>query len=159
MTSPVSLAPLAPEHDAPLRKIRVKDHQVVFTGHPSAALDTPEDGVDLHVILQNGTVVGMFRADTTYHLRHTFAPSDSLGIRAFIIDQDLQGAGLGKATCRVMASYLRSKYPLKTAAYLTVNTRNANALRAYIKGGWTDTGALHLLGAAGPQHILRLPLF
>lgn len=158
MLNPISLAPFDEQHRDALRAVQVKPFQVVFSGQPAEALDTPEQAVDIHVILHQGDVIGMFKVDRHYHHAHTFAPADSIGIRAMIIDSDRQGAGYGAAACRLMPSYLAPLYPLKSAAYLTVNTRNAGGYKAYIKGGWNDTGAQHLLGAAGPQHILRLPL-
>ncbi len=158
MLNPITLAPYDDSHDAALRAVSVKPFQVVFSGQPAEALDTPSDEIDIHVILHNDDVIGMFKVDRHYHHAHTFAPADSIGIRAMIIDGDRQGAGFGAAACRLMPSYLRPLYPLKTAAYLTVNTRNAGGYKAYIKGGWTDTGAQHLTGIAGPQHIMRLSL-
>ncbi|MEY1554865.1 GNAT family N-acetyltransferase [Yoonia sp. R2331] len=158
MLNPITLAPLDDAHHNALRAVTVKPFQVVFSGQPAEALDTPEDTADIHVILHKGDVIGMFKVDRAYHIAHTFAPADSIGIRAMIIDQDRQGAGFGAAACRLMPHYLPPLYPLKTAAYLTVNTRNAGAYKSYLKGGWTDTGTQHMLGLAGPQHILRLPL-
>ncbi len=158
MLNPITLAPLDDGHRDALRAVSVKPFQVIFSGQPADALDAPEDHIDIHVILHQGDVIGMFRVDRHYHHGHTFAPADSIGIRAMIIDQDRQGAGFGAAACRLMPGYLRPLYPLKTAAYLTVNTRNAGGYKAYIKGGWTDTGTQHMTGLAGPQHILRLPL-
>ncbi len=158
MLNPISLAPLDDSHRDALRAVKVKPFQVVFSGQPAEALDTPKDHIDIHVILHEGEVIGMFRVDRHYSRAHTFAPSDSIGIRAMIIDQSRQGAGFGSAACRLMPSYLRPLYPLKTAAYLTVNTRNPGGYKAYIKGGWTDTGTQHLTGLAGPQNVLRLSL-
>lgn len=158
MFNPISFAPLTADHHDAVRAMSVKPFQVVFSGQPAEALDQPEPGTDLHVILRNDAVVGMFRVDLNYHHAHTFAPADAVGIRTFIIDQNRQGAGFGTAACRALPAYLRTHYPLKSAAYLTVNLRNAGAVKAYVKGGWTDTGAQHLLGAAGPQHIMRMAL-
>ena len=158
MFSPVTLAPLDDTHHAAVRAMSVKPFQIPFSGQPAEALDTPQDGTSLHVILRHDAPVGLFRVDTRYHHAHTFAPADSLGIRAFIVDQARQGSGYGSAACRLLPKYLRGLHALKTSAYCTVNTRNAGAYKAYLKGGWTDTGAQHLLGAAGPQHILRLAL-
>jgi hypothetical protein len=35
---------------------------------------------------------------------------------------------------------------------------NPGAIRAYLKGGFTDTGEVWPHGEAGPQHVMRLAL-
>ena len=153
----LALAPLADDHTDALRALSVHDWQKVFSGQPAEHLDNPGD-LDTHVILRSDHVVGMFRIDPRYHLTHTFAQSNTPGLRSFIVDRDRQGSGIGRAACRLLPGYVREHYPRSAALYLTVNQRNAGAYKAYTLGGFTDTGAEYLLGHAGPQHILRMPL-
>lgn len=158
MFSPISLAPMANDYVEPVLAMEVKPFQVVFCGTPLDALKQAGDGLGLHVILHNDDPVGLFMIDRQYHLAHTFAGSDSIGMRAMIIDAARQSAGFGTAACNQLPGYLRQHYPLKTAAYAAVHTRNAGALKALTKGGWQDTGTQNTRAATGPQSILRMPL-
>jgi predicted GNAT family acetyltransferase len=53
---------------------------------------------------------------------------------------------------------LAADLPAARSVVLTVNVRNDVARRLYLRGGFVDTGELHLGGSAGPQHVLRLDL-
>ena len=158
MSTGVTLAPFEAADAEALRAVKVAAWQVIFSGQPADFVDAPEDGCTIHVIRKRGTVVGMFRLDRLFHLHHTFAQSDTPGLRSFIVDHDRQGEGIGKAVTAQMRGYAKAQLPRASALYLTVNLRNPGAYKAYTKGGFIDTGAEYLLGKAGPQHILRMPL-
>ena len=158
MTTRVTLSPYAPDAAEALSALKVASWQVVFSGQPREFVEAPEDGCDIHLIRREDALVGMFRIDRHYHRRHTFAQADTPGMRSFIVDADRQGEGIGTATVMAMPGYIRTHYPLATAIYLTVNLRNPGAIKAYLRGGFTDTGAEWPHGLAGPQKILRLPL-
>lgn len=156
--NPVTIEPLGAENVQGARALTVKDFQVVFSGQPAEVLEGPIEGITNHVICKEGDPVGMFRVDTRYHFNHTFAQSDTPGIRTFVIDQAKQGQGLGTEACRMLRTYLPGVIPRARGVYMTVNFRNMGAYKAYTRGGWTDTGAEYTLGRAGPQHILWMPL-
>ncbi|MEJ8559965.1 GNAT family N-acetyltransferase [Yoonia sp. GPGPB17] len=158
MTDKVTLSPLTPELTGALRDVRVTDDQVMFSGQPFEVIDNPEPDLDIHVILLNGQVVGMFRIDNGYHRAYAFARPDTPGLRTFLIDQQMQGRGIATACCKQLQSYLSDHYPHATAVFLTVNLQNPRARKVYLAGGFGDTGKEWPYGDAGPQNILRLNL-
>ncbi|PJI92429.1 acetyltransferase (GNAT) family protein [Yoonia maricola] len=158
MTVKVTLAPLTADLTDTLRDIRVAADQVAFSGQPYEVIDDPEPGVDVHVILNEGQVVGMFRIDPGFHHTYPFAGPDTPGLRTFLVDQQMQGRGIAKACCMQLHDYLSKHYGDAKAVYLTVNLRNQAARKVYLASGFVDTGDQWLLGEAGPQNVLRLDL-
>lgn len=141
-----------------LRQVSVAPEQVVFSGQPAEFVDLNDTEIDVHVILHGNQVAGMFRIDRAFHMHHRFAAQSIYGLRTFLIDQRQQGRGIAKACCAQLRDYLSGHYPDAEAIMLTVNLRNPNARKAYLGGGFIDTGAQYMDGGAGPQHILKLPL-
>jgi GNAT superfamily N-acetyltransferase len=154
----ITLAPYEIAHRDALLAVAVRDDQVVFSGQPHEVIDLNLPQLDMHVILENGTPVGMFRIDRAYHTHHIFAEEVSVGLRTFLIDQNAQGRGIAKAVCTQLRGYLRPLYPAKASVFLTVNLRNPAAKAVYVHGGFKDTGAQLMKGLAGPQNILKLTL-
>ncbi|WP_460274898.1 GNAT family N-acetyltransferase [Celeribacter sp. ULVN23_4] len=153
----ITLAPLPREDVSRLAGFSLPPDQAGFADLPSVTLSSgaARDG---HVILAQGQPVGFFAIDRDYAEHHDFAPDSVLGLRQFLIDHASQGRGYASAACLALRSYLSVTYPGYSACYLTVNCRNPNARKAYLKGGFIDTNALYLDGGFGPQHIMRLPL-
>jgi RimJ/RimL family protein N-acetyltransferase len=153
----LTLAPLPREDLNRLAGFSLPPDQAGFADLPSVTLSTgmARDG---HVILSEGQPVGFFAIDRDYADHHDFAPAGVLGLRQFMIDHVAQGQGHASAACRALKPYLQAQYPGAGSCYLTVNCRNPNARRAYLKGGFIDTGALYVDGGFGPQHIMHLPL-
>ncbi len=141
-----------------LRDVRVAAEQVVFSGQPVEVIDAQDPQIDIHLILYGDQVAGMFRIDHGFHKVHRFAAPSTPGLRTFLVDHKLQGRGIAKQTCNQLRGYLKVTYPEATAVYLTVNLANPHARKAYVAGGFVDTGELWLKGEAGPQNILRLDL-
>ena len=158
MIGKVTLSPLTPDLAEPLRNVRVAEDQVVFSGQPFEVIDNPEHDLDIHAILLNGQVVGMFRIDNSYHRTYPFARPETPGLRTFLIDQTMQGRGIATACCKQLRSYLSDHYTQATAVFLTVNLRNPAARKVYLAGGFVDTGDEWPHGEAGPQNILKLDL-
>ncbi|MEM1386611.1 MAG: GNAT family N-acetyltransferase [Pseudomonadota bacterium] len=138
--------------------VQVAAEQRVFTGTVAQAFRSREGGIDFHGVFRGERAVGFFKIDRRYARRYTFAALNDLGLRAFMIDLSHQGQGLGTAATAMLGPYIRAAYPEAATLWLTVNKSNPAAIRAYGKGGFTDTGKMWLLGNAGPQHIMRLPL-
>ncbi|KJZ19828.1 GNAT family N-acetyltransferase [Loktanella sp. S4079] len=154
----VTLTALTPALAEQLRQVTVADDQVVFSGQPAEFIDLNDPAIDVHVIMADDQVAGMFRIDRGFHTHHQFAARAIYGLRTFLVDQSLQGRGIAKACCAQLRAYLTDLYPEAEAIMLTVNLRNPLAYRAYISGGFVDTGAQYMDGGAGPQNILKLPL-
>ena len=82
----------------------------------------------------------------------------ALGLRTVMVDANRQGMGVGRSLCQMLPAYLAQHYPRACSLWLTVNLRNPGAVRAYVKGGFVDTGEHWLGGDAGPQHIMKMSL-
>ena len=154
----ISLTPLARSEFDRVAQIAVVDHQQKFAGTVREAFETDEDGIDFHGILRNDVAVGFFKIDRAYATKYDFCRPGDIGLRAFIVDRDLQGRGIGTDAVTALRSYLPTCYPPAGAVVLTVNFVNPAAYRAYIKGGFTDTGHTYPHGDAGPQNVLRMLL-
>ncbi|MCB5198536.1 GNAT family N-acetyltransferase [Loktanella sp. TSTF-M6] len=157
MTS-VTLAPYTSDQRDALCALAVGPEQERFSSQPRLLLENPQDGIDVHLIYVDATLVGMFRIDRDFSREHPQVPSGAYGLRSMIIDQRHQGRGIGTAMIRALPAYMAQRYPQATQIYLTVNLRNPGARRSYLNGGFTDTGEHYLGGDAGPQHILRMNL-
>ena len=153
----ITLAPLPRDQIGRVDHFTLPPDQAPFSAHPRDVMDAP-DTRDGHVILADGQPAGFFAIDRDYPDHHDFAPEGTIGLRMFSVDHAQQGRGVASNGCRALAGYLAAQYPGTGSCYLTVNCRNADAYRVYIKGGFVDTGALYLGGGFGPQHIMCLDL-
>jgi len=138
--------------------IQVEPDQARYSGTVAQAFQENEDGVDFHAILDGSRALGFFKIDRLYHETYSFAQTDELGLRAFMIDREEQGKGYATAAVAALKTYLAAQYPERRAVVLTVNMQNLGAIRCYRRGGFHDTGGIHPHGIAGPQHILRMDL-
>jgi len=146
------------QHIEKVKTVKIADEQIKFVGTPTAFLKDGSENVHLHVIVNNGDVVGFFKIDTGYAENYLFCALDSLGLRAFVIDSRQQGKGVGTKAMLALKPYLQSNYSDFSSIYLTVNCKNPAAVRVYEKAGFIDTQELYLGGSAGPQHIMWLSL-
>lgn len=137
--------------------ITVAPHQIKYSGTVQEAFEDAEDGIDFHAIVQNEQPVGFFKIDNGYPDQYPFAPDGSIGLRAFMIDHNLQGRGIATRAVSMMPTYLAQQYRA-SSVYLTVNMSNPAAIGCYLKGGFTDTGAVWEKGIAGPQHVMYMAL-
>jgi hypothetical protein len=153
----VTIAPYSEDDLVSLKTLQIKPFQEIFCDLPSNILAQKNESISQHVVKKDGSVVGMFSVDTRFHLGMTFAESDTLGVRNLIIDQDSQDKGFGTEVCRMLSVYLRGWAPRARGSYMLVMVNNVGALKAFIRGGWTDTGEKYTLGLKGVQNILWLP--
>ncbi|MCL9783419.1 GNAT family N-acetyltransferase [Vibrio sp. S4M6] len=151
----VEIEKLVDSHVEAVKNIRLADEQVKFAGTPEEFLRDGSDVVHLHVIKSNGTVVGFFKLDLAYSSSYSFCPEGSIGLRAFALDINQQGKGIGTEAVKTLFSYLKTNYPIYDSVYLTVNCRNPKAIACYQKGGFEDTQDTYLGGDVGPQSIMR----
>lgn len=136
--------------------VAIHPDQIRFAGTVKEAFDTAESKVDFHGLFEDDTAVGFYKIDHAYDRTLAGRGSPLLGLRAFMIDHRHQGRGLATQAVRGFAQYLMPLYPGYDALWLTVNLANPIALRAYLRGGFKDTGEIRPEGGAGPQHILRM---
>ena len=153
----LTLEPLTLEDWPRVAHIRIAPQQEKFSGQVRDAFAHPQDGVDFHGVFEDGNAVGFFKIDRLYHTRMAYAAPGQLGLRAFIIDIAEQGRGLATSVVAMLPGYLPKHYDA-TVLLLTVNKSNPGATRAYLRGGFYQTGQTYLLGIAGPQWVMRMDL-
>ncbi|MDW6001583.1 GNAT family N-acetyltransferase [Vibrio mangrovi] len=154
----LQIEPMYPKHQSEIELLSVNAQQRAFVGTMEEILVNISDWVHPHVVISEQQVIGFFLVDTRYSLNVDFCQPDDIGIRAFFIDSRQQGKGYGKLAVSLLKPYLQRQYPMHHQVYLTVNCRNKIAFHCYEAGGFKDTRALYLGGAAGPQHIMSLHL-
>ncbi|MGC3835237.1 GNAT family N-acetyltransferase [Moritella viscosa] len=138
-----------------VRQVILTEEQVKFAGTAEDFLESGNDTIDLHIIKLNDEVVGFFKIDVMYTLGDEFHVENGVGLRAFAIDFNQQGKGLGTSSVKALFPYLKENYSSYNFVYLTVNCKNPGARVCYLKGGFEDTGKQYLSGAAGPQYIMQ----
>ncbi|MBU2898134.1 GNAT family N-acetyltransferase [Vibrio hepatarius] len=141
-----------------VNKITITDEQVQYAGTAKGFLVGGNDTTYLHVIKNNDIIIGFFKIDTAYSGSFSFCPNNGLGLKAFAIDINFQGKGIGTQVVKELLPYLETNYPEYKSVYLTVNCKNPAAKSCYQKGGFSDTEELYLGGDAGPQHIMYAKL-
>ena len=138
-----------------VKKVKLAAEQVKFAGTAEEFLQDGSETTHLHIIKLNNEVVGFFKLDIVYSESYKFCPESGIGLRAFVLDKNQQGRGLGTRAVKALFPYLKEHYSSFEFIYLTVNLKNPGAIACYEKGGFEKTDELYLGGAAGPQHIMR----
>lgn len=64
-------------------------------------------------------------------------------MNGFLIDQNFQGQGYGKATVRAVATWIQTHFPQSKCMNLTVYPENATARRVYERCGFVETGDVY----------------
>jgi GNAT superfamily N-acetyltransferase len=151
--------------DASLRQavlaLTVHAEQLPFVGHVRDSLADVDacPGSEALALLHGEEVVGYVRIDgkATALGDHPLAEG-AVALRSFLIDASRQGQGLGRAALEAIRLHVAKRHPDRDRILLTVNVRNAQAVRAYLHAGYRDSGGLYHGGLAGPQHVLWCPL-
>lgn len=151
------VAPVTPDLAAQVRALRVAPSQVKYVGNFAFNLDDAllDPLSEAMAVLADDVVIGFYRLD--------FAPravigrtlgAPSVGVRAFAIDMQFQGRGLGIRATHAMCADLQQRHPGRRLVVLAVNCSNRIAVAAYRNAGFIDTGELFTGGRAGPQHVM-----
>jgi len=151
------VAPVTPERIDAVRALRVAPGQAPFVGDIGFNLDDAlrDENSEAMAILVGATPVGFYRLDfaPTIVARRSIGGA-GVGLRAFLLDRDWQGRGLGTRAVRACCEDLRARHPDRRLLALNVHCRNVAAINAYRKAGFVDTGELCPGGSAGPQHLM-----
>ena len=141
-------------------KLRPLPEQARYSGVPTDTLPPAlaDPGREPIAILDEGVPVGFFILDRDPVFAAVARAPDTLGVRAFFVDREHQGRGVGTAALRLLPEFVAARHPDARHLALTVNVANPVAVRAYTRAGFRDTGRLDHSGAYGPQHILVLAL-
>lgn len=151
--------------DATLRAavcaLAVQPEQTAFVGRVSDSLADVAvcPGSEGLALLEDDRVIGYVRIDRNASALgdHPLA-ANAVALRSYLIDATQQGRGLGTRALAAIAGYVTRRHPDRERILLTVNVRNAGAVRAYARAGYRDSGTLYHGGPAGPQHVLWIPL-
>ena len=135
----ITIERLEESHVASAQAIELADEQVKFAGTAAEFLLDGSETTHLHVIKSDNEVVGFFKLDIAYPDFYEFCPEGSIGLRAFVLDKNQQGKGLGTGTVKALFPYLKANYSAYESIYLTVNCKNPAAFHCYKKGGFEDT--------------------
>lgn len=141
--------------------LRPTPAQEVFSSYATRTLPgaDADPGRTPFAVLAAGTAVGFGVLDRGGPLAQlTDRPATAVLLRGFYLDSSAQGRGLGRAAVAALPSLAAHSAPEATRILLTVNVENPAAVRAYLAGGFTDTGRQYLGGGAGPQHVLELAM-
>lgn len=156
----VTLAVVGDELAEPVLRLRPLPAQVRYSGLPGdslpGALASPTR--EPVAVLEDGVPVGFMVLDRDPVFAAVARAPDTLGVRAFFVDRDHQGRGIGTAGLRALPAFVAERHPDVRHLALTVNVENPVAVRAYERAGFRDTGRLDHSGAHGPQHVLVLAL-
>src|SRR5690606_5908693 len=151
------VTPVTPDLADAMHALRVSPDQRPFIGDTAFNLDDAlrDANSEAMAILVGGTPVGFYRLDfrPTIVARRSIGEA-AVGLRAFFIDLDWQGRGLGTRAVQACCEDLRARHPDRRLLALNVNCRNVAAINAYRKAGFVGTGELYLGGSAGPQHLM-----
>lgn len=93
--------------------------------------------------------------------RHTKYIDEQFGVcvlRGMIVDQGMQGLGIGNRIIELLPSFVRTTYPGIKKIYLTVNLRNESAIHVYRKNGFQPHHELYAGGSAGLQFVMHQEL-
>ncbi|MCD9033556.1 GNAT family N-acetyltransferase [Luteimonas sp. Y-2-2-4F] len=155
-SAPLRVLPLdAPRAEA-ARALRVDPAQTAWAGEPAWNVERAlaDAGCEPMAVLLGEVVVGFYRLDPGASLvARQPLPEATLALRAFALDRDWQGLGLGR---RAMAACCLDLSRRGRARLLGLNVHLANlaALRLYRGAGFVDSGELVWGGRAGPQSLL-----
>lgn len=151
------VAPVTPDTAAAVRTLRIAPGQEPFVGDIGFNLDDAlvDPRSEAMAVLVGRVPMGFYRLD--------FAPAvvtrealgeGAVGLRAFFLDRDWQGRGLGTRALLACCDDLRARHPHCRLLALNVDCANAVAANAYRKAGFVDSGQLIPGGRAGPQRLL-----
>jgi len=149
--------PVTADNADAVRALRVAPEQYPYVGDVAFNLAQAEadPGSDAMAIRVGATIVGFYRLDYRPGIV-AWKPlcGASVGLRAFMLDRDWQGRGLGTLAITACCEDLQRRHPERKLLALNVNCRNRAAINAYRKAGFVDTGEFYFGGRAGPQHLL-----
>lgn len=133
------------------------DEDVYFTSPTREVLETcmVNDDCRMVLIIRESDIVGLFvlRHGEVIE-KHTDNPR-ALGLFSFSIDSNEKGQGIASRAVSMLADFIREHYRDVNEVVLGVNVRNPAAQRAYLKGGFVDTGR-QFEGEIGTQKIFSM---
>lgn len=123
--------------------LKVKNEQIGFIETTKECLDEAKEesfwrpvGIYDDSILIGFAMYGCFKEDLK---------EDRIWLDRFLIDQNFQGRGYGKATLKLLIERLVTEYKC-TKIYLSIYDNNVNAIKLYEELGFKFNGELDING-------------
>lgn len=135
------------------------EEDVYFTSPTSEVLETCRANPDCRMVLimRREDVVGLFvlRFGSVIE-RHTSNPR-ALGLFSFSIDSREKGKGIASRAVKLLGRFIRENFSDVDEVLLGVNVKNPAAERAYLNGGFVDTGR-KFKGEIGYQKLFSMTI-
>ncbi len=143
----------------PTIDVRVHPEQVQFIDPIEKAIATLTPTEIPFVMKDNEMAVGFFtlrqaHSDNIDQLRG----DDRVTLLSFMVDSRHQGKGYASKSLAQLPELVKEIFPYTVSVGLSVNCRNKQAYRLYVKNGFRDIGELFHGGSAGPQHIMVMDI-
>lgn len=133
------------------------DEDVYFTSPTLEVLETCKENDDCRMVLimRESDLVGLFVLRHGEVIERHTENTRALGLFSFSIDSNEKGQGIASRAILMLANFIREHYQDVNEVVLGVNVRNPAAQRAYLKGGFVDTGR-QFEGEIGAQKIFSM---
>jgi RimJ/RimL family protein N-acetyltransferase len=138
-------------------RISIPEAQQRFSGTVQELIDLDAREPERHVFLmkKDADIVGIGSLVTGPVPTDLWPmPGRVVQLLGFIVDESLQGQGIGSAAAHACIDLARTIDPEAEYLQLTVNLRNPGARHVYEKAGFVTHDELYLGGPAGPQYIM-----
>ena len=147
------------EYETLLKNYHLPPEQQGYTSLPSEALLACEQDSERYpvVILFQGQPVGFFVLHGWNGVKVYSENKDAILLRAYSVNQTLQGKGIGKKSIAIVPRFIKEYFPEKRELILAVNHGNEVAQHLYLKAGFIDKGT-RVMGKKGEQLVLHMEL-
>ncbi len=131
--------------------------QADFTASIDYCINERRDQLDplktLVTVLYDNKPVGFFVLDNGVDKLALTDNIASIMVRSFSINPAYQGKGIGSKAMQLVEQFVKAQLPTVTEIVLSVNFKNNNAYRTYLKAGYVDTNKT-IVGQMGGQNVL-----
>lgn len=149
--------PLLPARAAAARRLSLTPLQTGYSGdiafHVDDAMSAPRS--DAMIVVHEDRLIGFYRLDYPNPGAAASAHGQAaVGLRAFAIDFDWQGRGLGLPALAACCTDLAMRHPTYGWLALYVHVANTVARNLYARAGFVERGRPLVGGSGGPEQCM-----